>query len=296
MDDEGLAWDARYAEEFERHRPHLRAIAYRMLGSLTEADDAVQDTWLRLHHSEGQPIHNLGGWLTTAVGRACIDILRSRTARRETLTGTWLPEPVVSLDDHHDPEQQTVLADSVGLALLVVLESLEPAERLAFVLHDMFAVPYDQIGPIIGKSPGAARQVASRARRRVQGRPTSPDADIATQRRVVDAFLAAARDGDFDALISLLDPDVTFHADTGTSRVRAAPLLTGAHDVAAEVVARGPGFAASCYPALVNGAVGVIVRPASTVIGVAAITVIGERITEIDLVIDPGKLAGIRGR
>jgi RNA polymerase sigma-70 factor (ECF subfamily) len=262
-----------------------------MLGSLTEADDAVQDTWLRLSRSDGQSIHNLAGWLTTAVGRACIDILRTRTARRETLTGTWLPEPVVSLDDHHDPEQQTLLADSVGLALLVVLESLQPAERLAFVLHDMFAVPYEQIAPIIGKTPAATRQIASRARRRVQGAPTTPDPDLATQRRVVDAFLAAARRGDFDALITLLDPDATFHADTGADRARARPLLTGAREVAAEVAARGPAFAASCHPALVNGAVGVIVRPATAIIGVAAITVIDERITEIDLIIDPRKLA-----
>jgi RNA polymerase sigma factor (sigma-70 family) len=288
---DNLTGDAQYAEEFERQRPHLRAIAYRMLGSLTEADDAVQDTWLRLSRSEGQPIHNLAGWLTTAVGRACIDILRTRTARRETLTGTWLPEPVVSLDIHHDPEQQTLLADSVGLALLVILESLQPAERLAFVLHDMFAVPYDQIAPIIGKSPAATRQLASRARRRVHGAPTAPAPDLAAQRRVVDAFLAAARQGDFDALISLLDPDVTFHADAGAARAR--PLLIGAREVAAEVAARGSSFAASCYPALVNGAVGVIVRPASTIIGVAAITVIGERITEIDLIIDPRKLAAL---
>jgi RNA polymerase sigma-70 factor (ECF subfamily) len=283
--------DAWYVEEFEQQRPHLRAIAYRMLGSLTEADDAVQDTWLRLSRSAGQSIHNLAGWLTTAVGRACIDILRTRTARREILTGTWLPEPVVSLDDHHDPEQQTLLADSVGLALLVVLESLQPAERLAFVLHDMFAVPYEQIAPIIGKTPAATRQIASRARRRVQGAPTTPDPDLATQRRVVDAFLAAARRGDFDALITLLDPDATFHADTGADRARARPLLTGAREVAAEITARGPSFAASCHPALVNGAIGVIVRPATAIIGVAAITVIDERITEIDLIIDPRKLA-----
>lgn len=290
---DNLTWDARYVEEFERQRPHLRAIAYRMLGSLTEADDAVQDTWLRLSRTEGQPIHNLAGWLTTAVGRACIDILRSRTARRETLTSAWLPEPVVSLDDHHDPEQETVLADSVGLALLVVLESLQPAERLAFVLHDMFAVPYEQIAPIVDKSPAATRQLASRARRRVQGAPTAPDPDLATQRRVVDAFLAAARRGDFDALISLLDPDVTFHVDTGTRAARTRPLLVGASEVAAETAAQGPSFASSCHPALVNGAVGVIVRPGNTVIGVAAVTVIGERITEIDLIIDPRKLAAL---
>src|SRR5579872_6089368 len=188
---EDTTLDSLYADEFERLRPHLRAIAYRMLGSLTEADDAVQDTWLRLNGSAGQPIHNLPGWLTTAVGRACIDILRSRTARRETLSGTWLPEPVVSLDRQHDPEQEALLADSLGLALLVVFETLQPAERLAFVLHDMFGVSYDQIAPMIGRSPAAARQLASRARRRVQGAPTAPDPDLATQRRVLDAFLAA---------------------------------------------------------------------------------------------------------
>jgi RNA polymerase sigma-70 factor, ECF subfamily len=281
-------------EAFEEHRPHLRAVAYRMLGSLTEADDAVQDTWLRLSRSADEPIRNLPGWLTTAVGRACIDILRARTARRETLAGTWLPEPVVSLDDSHDPEQQTVLADSVGLALLVVLESLQPAERLAFVLHDMFAVPFDEIAPIIDKSPAATRQLASRARRRVQGAPTTPDPDLAAQRRVVDAFLAAARDGDFDALISVLDPDVTFRVDTGAEPRRARPLLAGAHEVAPEVVAQGPRFAASCHPALVNGAVGIIVRPGSTIIGVAALTVIDDRITEIDLILDPRKLASLQ--
>jgi RNA polymerase sigma-70 factor, ECF subfamily len=285
---ESMTWDAVYAEEFQRHRPHLRAIAYRMLGSLTEADDAVQDTWLRLRQSDGKPIRNLAGWLTTAVGRACIDILRTRTARRETLSGTWLPEPVVSLDDQHDPEQQTLLADSVGLALLVVLESLQPAERLAFVLHDTFAVPYDQIAPIIGKSPAATRQLASRARRRVQGAPAVPDADLATQRRVIDAFLAAARRGDFDALIALLDPDATFRADTGTGRAR--PLLSGASEVAAETAAQGPRFAATCYPALVNGAVGIVVCPGSSIIGVAAITVVNERIAEIDLILDSNKL------
>ena len=266
--------DAQYVEEFERQRPHLRAIAYRMLGSLTEADDAVQETWLRVSRSAGESIQNLPGWLTTAVGRACIDMLRARTARREDLTGTWLPEPVVSLDDQHHPEQQTLLADSVGLALLVVLETLQPAERLAFVLHDMFAVPFDQIAPIIHRSPAATRQIASRARRRVRGAPTTPDPDLATQRKVVDAFLGAARRGDFDALLNLLDPDVTFHADTGTDRARARPLLVGAGEVAAEVVAQGPRFAASCHPALVNGAVGLIVRPATNIIGVAAITVI----------------------
>jgi RNA polymerase sigma factor (sigma-70 family) len=294
MDDPHAGADP--AEQFERYRPQLRAIAYRMLGSVTEADDAVQDTWLRLSRSRDEPIHNLPGWLTTAVSRACIDILRARTARRETLTGTWLPEPVVSLDDAHDPEQQTLLADSVGLALLVVLDSLQPAERLAFVLHDMFAVPYEQIAPIVDKSPVATRQLASRARRRVQGAPTTPDPDLATQRRVVQAFLAAARDGDFDALISVLDPDVVFRADTGGRPSPARPLLVGAREVAADSVGPFARLVPSCYLALVNGAIGVVVRPAGTIIGVAAFTVIGERITEIDLVIDPAKLASLRYR
>ena len=288
---EDTAGAARYTGEFERFRPQLRAIAYRMLGSLTEADDAVQDTWLRLNRSAGQPIHNLPGWLTTAVGRACIDILRARTARRETLTGSWLPEPVVSIGGQHDPEQETVLADSVGLALLVVLETLQPAERLAFVLHDTFGVSYDEIAPMIGKSPAATRQLASRARRRVQGTPTAPDPDLAAQRRVLDAFLAAARGGDFDALIRLLDPDASFAVDAGDDPARGRRLLHGAPAVAAELLARGPSFAASCYPALVNGAVGVVVRPGSRIIGVAAVTIIGERIAEIDLIIDPAKLA-----
>lgn len=288
-----LTWDDTYAEEFTRLRPQLRAIAYRMLGSLSEADDAVQDTWLRLSRSEGQSIHNLDGWLTTAVGRACIDILRARTARRETPIGTWLPEPVVSLDDHHDPEQEAVLADSVGLALMVVLESLQPSERLAFVLHDMFAVPYAQIAPIVEKSPAATRQLASRARRRVQGSSVSSDADLGTQRRVVEAFLAAARNGDFAALIDLLDPDVTFRVDSGTGRDR--PILVGARDVASETVAQGPRFASSCHPALVNGTVGVIVRPGRNVIGVAALMVNDGRIASIDLIIDPSKLATLNG-
>ena len=200
---------------------------------------------------------------------------------------------MVSLGDDHDPEQQALLADSVGLALLVVLESLQPAERLAFVLHDTFAVPFDQIGPIIGKSPAAARQLTSRARRRVQGALPSPHADLATQRRVVDAFLAAARHGDFDALITVLDPDVVLRTDNGARAARFRPLLSGARDVAAETVAMGPRFAANCYPALVNGAAGVIVRPASTIIAVAAITVAGQRITEIDLIFDPRKFASL---
>ena len=196
------------ADGFEANRPHLRAVAYRMLGSVNEADDAVQEAWLRLNRSDTSAIENLGGWLTTVVARVSLDMLRSRTSRREQPLGTHVPQPIVSREDDVDPEQEALLADSVGLALLVVLETLSPAERLAFVLHDMFAVPFDEIAPIVGRSPTAARQLASRARRRVRGAVPAPDADRARQREVVDAFLAAARGGDFDALLAVLDPDV----------------------------------------------------------------------------------------
>jgi len=242
-----------YAERFEVERPHLQAVAYRMLGSLTDADDAVQEAWLRLSQANGSAIDNLSGWLTTVVGRVCIDMLRSRKASRENLPGTWLPEPVVSEGDSLDPEQRTLLADAVGLALLVVLESLQPAERLAFVLHDMFGVPFEEIAPIVEKSPAATRQLASRARRRVRGATAAADPDLATQRRLVDAFLAASRAGDFDALIEVLDPEVVFRVDTGQRTWLAPPLLAGAQDVATHAASQGPRFATLCEPALVNG-------------------------------------------
>ncbi|KLL09703.1 MULTISPECIES: RNA polymerase sigma factor SigJ [Protofrankia] len=278
------------AEQFERQRPQLHAVAYRMLGSRSEAEDAVQEAWLRLSRSDDGSIGNLGGWLTTVVGRVCIDMLRARQARREDSVGTWLPEPIVNVDDSDDPEQQTLLADSVGLALLVVLETLTPSERLAFVLHDMFAIPFEEIASMLERTPAAARQLASRARRRVQGSPTVPDADIATQRRVVAAFLAASRAGDFDALVAVLDPDVVFRVDTG-SRTRPVPaLLTGAADVARQVAAQGPRFARHCQPALVNGTAGIVARTSAGVIAVAGITVIEERIATIDLILDPDKL------
>src|ERR687895_1756145 len=210
------------AKRFEEHRSHLRAVAYRMLGSLSEVDDAVQEAWLRLSRTETSGVENLGGWLTTVVGRVCLDMLRSRTSRRvvplgEPL-GTRVPEPLVSRADGIDPEHEALLADSVGLALLVVLETLSPAERLAFVLHDMFSVPFDEIAPIVDRSPAATRQLASRARRRIQGAHAVPDADLDTQREVVDAFLAAAREGDFEALLEVLDPDIVLRADGGTLR------------------------------------------------------------------------------
>ncbi len=285
---EDIQW---YAERFASERPRLRAVAYRMLGSLTDADDAVQEAWLRLSGANGPAIDNLSGWLTTAVGRVCIDMLRVRRARREHLPGTWLPEPVVSEGGSLDPEQQALLADAVGLALLVVLESLPPAQRLAFVLHDMFGVPFEEIAPIVEKSPAAARQLASRARRRVRGATVAADPDLATQRRLVDAFLAASRAGDFDGLIEVLDPEVVFRVDTGPRTWLAPPLLAGAHDVATHAASQGPRFATMCEPALVNGAPGVIARSASRVVAVVGITVRDGRISEIDLVLDPDKLA-----
>jgi len=203
------------AQQFEEHRPHLRAVAYRMLGSLSEADDAVQASWLRLSRSDASGVENLGGWLTMIVARVCLNMLRSRKARRDEPLGEHLPEPIVSRADGTDPEHEALLADSVGLALLVVLQTLAPAERVAFVMYDMFAVPFDEIAPIVGRSPTAARQLASRARRRVQAAAPVPDADITRQREVVDAFLAAAREGDFDALVAVLDPDVVLRADSG---------------------------------------------------------------------------------
>ena len=224
------------AERFEANRTHLRAVAYRMLGSLSEADDAVQEAWLRLSRSDTSGVENLGGWLTTVVARVCLDMLRSRKSRREEPLDAHVPEPIVSREDGIDPEHEALLADSVGLALLVVLETLAPAERLAFVLHDMFAVPFDEIAPIVGRSPTAARQLASRARRRVQGAATVPDADLTRQREVVDAFLAASRGGDFDALLAVLDPDVVLRADRAAVPAGASREVRGAAAVAEQAL------------------------------------------------------------
>jgi RNA polymerase sigma factor (sigma-70 family) len=278
------------SEQFERQRPQLHAVAYRMLGSRSEAEDAVQEAWLRLNRSTDGAIDNLGGWLTTVVGRVCIDMLRTRQARREDYVGTWLPEPILGGEPSDDPEQQTLLADSVGLALLVVLDTLTPAERLAFVLHDMFAVPFEEIAPMLDRTPAAARQLASRARRRVRGSPAVPDADLATQRKVVAAFLAAARAGDFDALVAVLHPDVVFRVDTGAQARPMAALITGSADVARHAAAQGPRFAQHCHPALVNGTAGIVARTSAGVIAVAGITVIDGRITTVDLILDPDKL------
>src|SRR6266849_2628282 len=228
------------AEQFEAERPHLRAVAYRMLGDLTEAEDAVQESWLHLSRSDTSGVENLGGWLTTVVARVCLDMLRSRTSRREEPLGAHVPDPIVSREGGIDPEHEALLADSVGLALLVVLETLAPAERLAFVLHDMFAVPFDEIAPIVGRSETAARQLASRARRRVRGAATVPDADLTRSRAVVDAFLAASREGRFDALLAVLDPDVVFRADRAAVLAGASREVRGAPAVARQFSGRAP--------------------------------------------------------
>src|SRR5215210_7638732 len=246
------------AEQFEENRPHLRAVAYRMLGSLSEADDAVQEAWLRLSRSCTSGVENLGGWLTTVVARICLDMLRSRSSKREEPLGVRVPEPIVSREGGIDPEHEALLADSVGLALLVVLETLTPAERLAFVLHDTFAVPFDEIAPIVGRSPTAARQLASRARRRVRGATPGTVADRTRQRAVVDAFLAAARGGDFEALLAVLDPDVVLRTDRPTLPTGAPRETYGAAAVARRAMVGG---ARAAPPALVNGAVGVVVAP-----------------------------------
>src|ERR671931_1144927 len=279
------------AEEFERHRARLRAVAYRMLGSISDADDAVQEAWLRLSRSDSESIANLPGWLTAAVARASMDMLRARRARHEHYAGTWLPEPVVTVEDGEtNPEYQALLADSVGLALLVVLDSLAPAERLAFVLHDMFAVPFNEIAPIVGTTPGAARQLASRARRRIRGAAPTEDADLAQQRELVDAFLAASREGDFHALVTILDPDVVFRIDAGGRGPRAREPVTGAEAVARQVLARGRPFARFARPARVNGRAGVVVAPGGTPMAVVGFTTAHGRIVAVDLITDRDKL------
>jgi RNA polymerase sigma-70 factor (ECF subfamily) len=279
------------AGEFERHRQYLRAVAYRMLGSTTEAEDALQEAWLRLDRRPPDDTSNLRPWLTTVVGRICLDMLRARKSRREDFADSWLPEPVVSADD--SPEKDAVLADSVGLALLVVLETLTPAERLAFVLHDVFAVPFEEIATVVGRSPMAARQLASRARRRVQAAKPEPDADVAVQRRVVDAFLAAARRGDFEALLSVLDPDVVLRTDGGGHGPLARPPVSGAADVAAVLQSRAQVFAPLGRQVTVNGGPGLIIGPPGRVIAVVGLTVVNGRIREIDIVGDPAKLRGL---
>jgi len=283
----------RQAVQFERHRTHLRAVAYRMLGSTSEAEDAVQEAFLRLDRAGDAGVDDLRAWLTTVVARVCLDMLRARRARREDYVGSWLPEPVVSVEDESDPEHEALLADSVGLAMLVVLDTLTPAERIAFVLHDMFDVPFDDIAGLVDRSPAATRQLASRARRRVHGAAPSPDPDVAAQQEVVDAFLAASRAGDFEALLGVLDPDVVFRIDAGGVAPRARPPLVGAEPVARQILARGTPLAPLARPALVNGAAGAVVGRGDRPFAVVGFTVANGRIVEIDLVADPDKLQGL---
>jgi RNA polymerase sigma factor (sigma-70 family) len=276
------------AERFEEQRPRLRAVAYRMLGSLTEADDAVQDAWVRVSRSDTSKVENFGGWLTTIVARVALNMLRARTTHREQSLDVHLPDPVIDPPDGTDPEHEALLANSVGLALLVVLEALNPAERLAFVLHDMFAVPFDEIAAIIDRSPEATRQLASRARRRVQGTAPVPDADLDTQWRVVDAFLAAARQGDFEALVAVLDPDVVLRADGGVRGL--SHYARGATTVARQA-AMWQRAGLSVRRALVNGAAGLVSLRNGEPFSVGAFTIRNGRIVECDFLVDPDRIA-----
>ncbi|MDT7729256.1 MAG: hypothetical protein QOI21_5832 [Actinomycetota bacterium] len=274
------------AELFQAHRNHLSAVAYRMLGSLTEADDAVQEAWLRLARSDTSEVANLGGWLTTVVSRVCLDMLRSRKSRREEPFDTHVPDPIVASADP-DPAEEALLADSVGLALLVVLETLTPAERLAFVLHDMFGVPFDEIAPIVGRSPATATQLASRARRRVRG-AALPDADLPAQRKVIDAFMAAARAGDFEALVAVLDPDVVLRVDSGVAGP--SGLVRGAAAVANQALLFSRGGRVA-RPVIINGAAGLISMPGGRPVAVFNPTVRGGKIVEINILADPERVA-----
>ena len=273
------------AQRFEDKRRHLRALAYRMLGSLTEADDAVQEAWLRLNRSDAAAIENLDGWLTTVIGRVCLDVLRSRRSRREESFGVQIPDVIVSREDRTDPEREALIADSVGIALLVVLETLTPPERLAFVLHDMFGTPFEEIAAVVGCSAVAARQLASRARRRVRGAAPAPDVDLKQQRKVVNAFLAAARAGDFDALLAVLDPDVVVRTDHGPVRE-----FRGGRAVAERALLFSQ-LVQSVRPVLVNGAAGVLSRlPDGQIFSLLCFTIKGDAIAEIDVIRDPDRL------
>jgi RNA polymerase sigma-70 factor (ECF subfamily) len=277
----------RLADRFEEHRAHLRAVAYRMLGSLTEADDAVQDAWLRFSRAGASEVENFGGWLTTIVARVCLNMLRARKARREESFGVHLPDPVVSPEGGVQPEAEALLAESVSLALLVVLDTLSPAERLAFVLHDTFGVPFEEIAPLVDRSPAAARQLASRARRRVKGAEIrAPDPDLARQREVVDAFFLAARGGEFDALVSLLHPDVVLRADFGAGRPG-----TRVYRGPAAVAGQSRAIPGSLVrPALVNGAAGAVITVRGRPFAVMGFTVAEGKIVEIDAIADPDRV------
>ncbi|MFB7442700.1 sigma-70 family RNA polymerase sigma factor [Streptomyces sp. RLB3-17] len=293
MDDDELL--EHLADRFQEHRGRLRAVAYRMLGSLSEADDAVQEVWLKLGRTDVGEIRNLAGWLTTVVGRVCLDLLRTRAARREEPLDTYVPDPLVSPLERIDPEQEVLLADSVGLALLVVLETLEPAERLAFVLHDMFAVPFDDIAPVVGRSSAATRQLASRARRRVRGAAApEPELDPARQKLVLDAFLAASRAGDFEALVSVLHPDVVLRVDSGVlvGGAAASKVVHGATGVAQQALMFRQ-FAEFSRLALVNGAVGVVTAPEGRPLSVMGVTISDGRVVEMYILADPARLSDL---
>jgi RNA polymerase sigma factor (sigma-70 family) len=284
------------AERFEAHRTHLRSVAYRMLGSASEADDAVQEAWLRLSRADRSDVANLGGWLTTVVARVCLDMLRSRTTRREEGYGIEVPDVVATGAGGDDPVDEALLADAVGPALIVVLDTLAPAERLAFVLHDLFAVPFDQIAEVLDRSPAAVRQLASRARRRVQGAST-PDPDLVRQRRLVEAFLAASRSGDFDALLAVLDPDVVLRADrvavaaAAGAQEQGAPALADEVRGAAAVAEVFRGRAQAVQPALLDGAVGAAFAPGGTLRAAFGVTITGGRITALEVIAEPERVA-----
>jgi RNA polymerase sigma factor (sigma-70 family) len=292
MDDneKGAEW---LADRFEDERPRLRAVAYRMLGSLSEADDAVQDTYLRVIRAGASEVENLGGWLTTIVARVCLNMLRARNVRREESLEGHIPDPLISPDPLSQPEEEALLADSVSLALLVVLDTLSPAERLTFVLHDMFQLPFEEIAPMVGRSPQAARQLASRARRRVKGAEIpAPDADLARQREVVDAFFQAARGGDFDALVAVLDPDVILRSDFGARRPAAPKVFHGTAAVANQaLIGALPG--AELHPALINGTAGVVITVHGRPYAVMGFTVARGKIVEIDAIADPERVESI---
>jgi RNA polymerase sigma-70 factor (ECF subfamily) len=282
------------AERFEEHRTHLRAVAYRLLGSLAEADDAVQEAWLRVNRAGAGDVHNLGGWLTTIVARVALNMLRSRNVRGELPIGVHLPDPIVSRDGELQPEEEAMLADSVGLALLVVLDSLGPAERLAFVLHDVFRLPFEEIAPMVGRTPAAARQLASRARRRIEGSEIpSPDPDRSRQRAVVDAFFSAARGGDFDGLLALLDPEIVLRADFGAKHPARSVVIRGASEVARSAIVGATIAGAVVVPVLVNGAAGAVIVVGGRPFAVMGFIVAEGRIFEMDVIADPRRVRGI---
>jgi RNA polymerase sigma-70 factor, ECF subfamily len=284
-----MATPERLAEQFEQYRAHLRAVAYRMLGSASEADDAVQESWIRLGRTDVSDVQNLRGWLTTVVARVCLDMLRTRTSRREDPLDTRIPDPVITRADG-DPESDAVLADSVGLALLVVLEKLEPSERLALVLHDVFGMPFEEIAPIVDRSVVATRQLASRARRQVRGQAPTSDADLRTQRRIVDAFLAAVQNGDFEALVAVLDPDIVLRADGGAVK-GLSRLVRGAQAVMAQAAAFSK-IALSNQVVLVNGNIGLVCRlPDGRLFSVIGFTIAGGKVVEMDILADPDRLS-----